>query len=92
MEKEDYGIVVDSFDKNAREQIRISINEFKGNRYIDIRVFFKDADGRDYLPSKKGVTLSDTRYPQLLDAILQVGEALGFSLADQEGGPKVQRE
>jgi hypothetical protein len=92
MEKEDYGIVVDSFDKNVREQIRVSINEFKGNRYIDIRVFFKDANGREYLPSKKGVTLSDRKYPELLEAIVQLGEALGFSVADQQGGPSVQEE
>lgn len=92
MEKEDYGIVVDSFDKNVREQIRVSINEFKGNRYIDIRVFFKAANGREYLPSKKGVTLSDTRYPQLLDAIIQVGQALGFTVTDQEAGLNVQEE
>jgi len=92
MDKEDYGIVVDSFDKNAREQIRVSINEFKGNRYIDIRVFFKDPDGTQYLPSNKGVTLSHIKYPQLLDAILQVGEALGFTLADQQAAPEGQEQ
>jgi hypothetical protein len=81
MEREEYGILVDSFEKNAREEIRISINEFKGNKYIDIRVFFKGMDGVQYLPSRKGVTLSAGKYPALLDAIVQVGEALGFDVA-----------
>jgi hypothetical protein len=81
MEKEEYGILVDSFEKNAREEIRLSINEFKGNKYIDIRVFFKGANGTEYLPSKKGVTVSAGKYPALLEAIVQVGEALGFDVS-----------
>lgn len=84
MEKEEYGILVDSFEKNAREQIRVSINEFKGNKYIDIRVFFKDANGMQYLPSKKGVTLSEKKYPELLEVIVRLGEALGFTVSEEQ--------
>lgn len=34
-----------SFQKNATEEIRISLSEYKGHNYIDFRVYFKDKDG-----------------------------------------------
>lgn len=42
--------------KNSREEIRISLKQFKGTEYFDIRTFFKDK--QDVMkPSKKGITI-----------------------------------
>jgi hypothetical protein len=70
------------FDKNSREQIRISINEYKGTEYIDIRTFF--AAGDKFLPSRKGVTLRKDLYPELLNGIVLLGEALGFEVDEAD--------
>lgn len=81
-----YGVLVHSFDRSAREQVRISINEYMGTRYLDIRVFYKDKESQEYLPSKRGVTLPTERYPDLLEGIVQLGETLGYD-ADGDSMP-----
>ena len=83
MESDEYGILIETINKNYREQIRISINEYLGNRYLDIRVFYKNVE--EYFPSKKGVTLQVEKYHELLDGIVQLGEALGYGLQSEDG-------
>jgi len=78
MDNDEYGVLVHSFSKNAREQIRIAINEFRGSRYIDVRIFF--LDDNKYMPTKKGVTLAIDQYPELLSGIIQLGETLGYDI------------
>ena len=64
-----------SFPKNALEEIRVSINVFKGRQYIDIRTYYKGSDG-EYHPSKKGVTLSPELLPDLQEAMKRLTEEL----------------
>ena len=49
--------VLYSFDKSAREQIRLSETVYRGKPYIDFRVFSVDKEGKA-IPTKKGVTIS----------------------------------
>ncbi len=81
-ESDEYGLLIHSFKKNAREQVRILLNEYKGTRYVDIRVFFWN--GEKYLPSKKGVTLGEDKYHELLSGVLQLGETLGYDPLSEE--------
>ena len=45
------------FSKNARERIEVSLMEYKGAQYVDLRVFY-EADGNEWKPSKKGICVS----------------------------------
>ena len=67
--------LIHSFTKNALEEIRVSINIFRGKEYIDIRIYYKSEDG-EYRPSKKGVTLSPELLPELKEAVKKLEEAL----------------
>jgi hypothetical protein len=49
------------------EEIQMSLKEFKGNMYCDMRVYFNAKDQDVKLPSKKGLTLR----VDLLDALTQ---------------------
>lgn len=73
---DDFGIPVHIFAKNKQEQIRISINEFKGHHYIDIRTFYLK-DGK-YLPTQKGVTIKKDLYPELAKGVAELAEVLGI--------------
>lgn len=53
--------------KNDRERIRISIEEYRGNRFCDVRVFFEDAQG-EWKPTRKGITFNR----------VTIGEAIGL--------------
>ncbi|MSQ33538.1 MAG: hypothetical protein EXR60_03860 [Dehalococcoidia bacterium] len=73
---DEYGVAVHTFWRGKKEQIRISLNEYKGHNYIDIRSFFLAQDG--LRPSKKGVTISREQFPELFQGVIQLGDALGY--------------
>ena len=55
-------------EKNSRESIVVSEIEYKGNKYIDVRVFYKDTDG-DLKPTRKGVSLRPEKVAELVAAL-----------------------
>jgi hypothetical protein len=61
--------------KNARETIHFRLGEFKGHRFIDMRVFVNE-DGKDPVPTKKGLAVSPALWPQFKEALAQVEEAI----------------
>lgn len=46
-----------SFDKSAKEQVRISETIYLDRPYIDFRIFTRKASG-EFIPTKKGITIS----------------------------------
>lgn len=68
--------VIASFEKNSFEEVRISLTEFKGKDLIDLRVYYRPDDGEEMRPTKKGVTISPEKFPELKKAILELEKAL----------------
>ena len=60
-----------SIPKNKRDDIRVRLRDFKGERYVDVRVFFL-ADSGTMKPSGKGVAVRVDLADALADAIRQV--------------------
>ena len=60
--------------KNNTEIIRIKQSEFKGNKFIDCRVFY-EKDG-EYLPTKKGIAFSPSVTKKIVEGILEVHEEI----------------
>jgi len=60
--------------KNKNEIIRVETSEFKGNKFIDCRVYFKDENSGKYLPTKKGIAFSQKVAKQVIEAILDEAE------------------
>jgi len=61
--------------KNAREKIIFRLGEFKGHKFIDMRVFAVE-DGKDPAPTKKGLAVSPVLWPQFKAALNQVEAAM----------------
>ena len=55
-------------EKNSRESIVVGEIEYKGNKYIDVRVFYKDTDG-NLKPTRKGVSLRPEKVAELVTAL-----------------------
>ena len=56
--------VIGEIQKNKREKIIVSTNEYKGFKYVDLRVHYEDEVSGEYKPTKKRgsiVLKSDTR-------------------------------
>jgi hypothetical protein len=66
--------VIAQFEKNSREEVRVSIDEFRGYKIINIRAYYRSGD--QWLPGKQGLALTVERYRDLVDAVLKLGEEL----------------
>lgn len=67
--------VITTFEKNSREEVRFSVDDFRGRKILNIRVYYR-AESGDWSPGKQGLALSVERYRDLAEAILKVGERL----------------
>jgi Transcriptional Coactivator p15 (PC4) len=79
-----FGLVVHRFEKKRRAEIRISINEYKGHRYIDIREFYLNDEGT-FAPGK-GITVPPDLIGELVHGIALLAEALEYNIDAVEDG------
>ncbi len=49
--------VIRAIQKNAKEKLKVSIEEFKGRMFCDMRVYSKGDQGQ-WRPTKKGIALN----------------------------------
>ena len=49
--------VIDTFKRNATEEVRATLRTYRGKQYLDVRIYYLD-DGGEYKPTKKGINLS----------------------------------
>ena len=63
--------------KNAREEIRVSVGDFKGLTLVNVRVWFGDEG--DKRPGKQSIAFRLDLLPPLLDALKRAADG-------QEGG------
>jgi len=58
-------------EKNESTHICVARSEYKGRPYIDVRTYVQNDLG-DFLPTKKGVTVSPELLPSLIAALRRV--------------------
>lgn len=61
--------IIATIDRSATEQLQISVSEYRGKSYFNIRIYYTTDDGGTWLPTKKGVTFSPEQLDILSDAI-----------------------
>jgi len=67
--------VVAKFEKNSREEVWVSVDDFRGRKIISLRVHYRSESG-DWLPGKQGLALSVDKYRDLAEAVLKLGEKM----------------
>ena len=71
--------LISTIERSSTEQLQIAINEYKGKKYLDLRIFYTTDNGASWLPTKKGVTISPNDLSILKEAIeVAIGELDGF--------------
>jgi hypothetical protein len=71
-------VTVKEFQKSATERIVAKIREFRGRRYVDIRVYYlANISDNTYAPTKKGIMLSADLLPDLSAMIQDLATACG---------------
>lgn len=79
---DDFGVPIYTFARSGSEEIRISLNEYKGHEYIDLRVFYKSPSG--FLPTKRGLTLKREHVLELIQGVAELANVLGIDLTEEE--------
>ncbi len=67
-------MLIKEIQKNTREVIRISVQEFKGTNVVDVRVFFQ-ING-DWVPTRKGISLTESVLDEVIEGLEDAREAL----------------
>jgi len=66
---------IGQIEKNGLNKIIVEVKEFKGCRFVDIRVHYLADDGK-YKPSKKGIALSLENIDKALDLLTMASKKL----------------
>ena|ERR1044072_4861074 len=61
----DEEVMIGSFPKNKREEVRVTLSKYKGYDLIGLRVWFKSEDG-SYQPGKSGFSIRTQLLPELM--------------------------
>lgn len=61
--------ILATIERSDTEQLQISVSEYKGRSYLNMRIFYTTDDGASWLPTKKGVTFAPDQLDMLSDAI-----------------------
>lgn len=61
--------ILATIERTDTEQLQISISEYRGKSYFNLRIFYTTDEGATWLPTKKGVTFSPEQLDILSDAI-----------------------
>lgn len=68
--------IISSFSKNALEEVRAQVINYKGYDLIDLRVWALKKDGEGVVATRKGITISIELLPELKKAVLALDKAL----------------
>jgi hypothetical protein len=66
--------VIARMEKNSREEIRFSVQEYRGTDLIDIRVYLDNAG--EYRPTKKGISVPMERFNEFIRCLNRVVEKI----------------
>jgi hypothetical protein len=68
---------VATLHKNAREEVRIALSQFKGYDLVDMRVWTEPRNGAstERIPTHSGIAIRVELLPQLIEALRQAEAA-----------------
>jgi hypothetical protein len=66
---------IGEIERTETEVVRVSTEEYKGRKYVDVRIYFANDEG-EWKPTKKGVTIQPEKIDLFLDLIKKAKESL----------------
>lgn len=80
-------LTIGQIAKNASEEIRVALQEYKGLTLLDIRIYGRFSAAKTFMPTSKGISFNPALLPDLIH-VLQNAESetrkLGL-LSDKDG-------
>jgi hypothetical protein len=58
-------MLIGEISKNSIEKIRVTLSEYKGYTFLDVRIYVEDDTG-EWIPTKKGIAISKDNLEPLI--------------------------
>ncbi len=68
-------MLIGEIERGETEVVRVSTEEYKGRKYVDVRIYFENDEG-EWKPTKKGVTIQPEKVEAFISLMKKAGEAL----------------
>lgn len=68
-------MVISEIEKNLKERIRVSIEQYRGTTFCDVRVYF-EAENGEWKPTKKGIALPKVSIDAVIEALQEARKKL----------------
>src|SRR5437660_858711 len=60
--------------KHSTSEIWVSLREYEGSQYVDVREHFLEGDSREWKPTRKGLMVQPKLLPQVINGLEALGE------------------
>ena len=64
------------FNRNQNDSVYISFREYKGRKYLDLRIFYQPEDQEEMRATKKGITIPLELFGELKKGIISCEKKL----------------
>tara|TARA_Y100000310_G_scaffold339536_1_gene432507 strand:- start:150 stop:365 length:216 start_codon:yes stop_codon:yes gene_type:complete len=68
--------IIGEIQKNQKEKIIVSTNEYKGHKYVDLRVHYEDESTKEYKPTKKGIAVNPKILPEVVEMMVRAAKEI----------------
>lgn len=68
-------MLIGEIERNPTERLRVSIENFKGREYVDVRIYYQDKE-EEWRPTKKGVTVAPEKTEEFIALINEAHKKL----------------
>ena len=76
-------MVLGEIKKNLFEKVQISISEYKGSQFLDVRIYALLDNGR-WVPTQRGITVSPKRLDEMLSILNSAKDKFTIHNGDKE--------
>ena len=67
--------IITKFNKNKKEIVQVTLNNYKGHDLVDIRVYVENDSG-ELIATKRGISISTRLIPELKKALEKAEQEL----------------
>jgi hypothetical protein len=78
-------------DDQDAEQLRFSVDEYNGTRYVSARVWYRDGGG-DFKPTKRGITIRAREMQDVISWFMDAEKALAAPAEGESNRDWVKRQ
>ena len=79
--------LIDQFNKNSIEKIKVHLQKYRGEKYLDLRVWVQSNAGENggEIATRKGLTLHVELIPDLIKALQKAEKAIQIKPVEATG-------